>query len=506
MELWSWSPTLLSGPDLLVLALLVAAMVAIGYGSAQRGQDTSSFFLGRRQIPGWAACLSFVATEVSAVTLIAVPATAFMENWEYAQFFIGSAAARFFIAYWFIPAFYRYNCTTIYEFLKHRFGPETQYTGTLFFFVTRLLGSGVRLMAACLAVSVLLGWKMVPTIFVFTLVSVAYIAYGGIRSVVWTGVFQSAVFITAGLASLGYLLSQINGGLHGVWEVAGAAGRLHLWNWGPAVSDPAFFVKFLKDPNILWIAILNGFFGSMAAFGTDHELMQRLLTVDTRQKSQRTMVTTPAISFFVLCIYLAIGSSLYTFYAQNPSLPRPDNLDSIFPYFMGHHMPAFLRGLMLSAIIMASIDSPLSSLSTSFVTDLYRPLFHKEGTDAHYVRVSRIGIGVFAALLALIAYAFSFFQNILWLAFKIGGITFGSLLGVFLLGLLTQRRGNKGNVVAMIFMAVTNAVLLFLSENKLVPMAWSWLVIIGTAGTFAIGYVLGPRMDRPVATERLSDY
>src|SRR4051812_16983104 len=118
---------------MLVLAGLLAMMIGIGYRVGGHQTNTQDFFLARRKIPWWAACLSFVATEVSAVTIISVPATAFMENWEYAQFFIGSFAARAAIAYYFIPAFYQYNCTTIYEFLKHRFGSETQYTATVFF-------------------------------------------------------------------------------------------------------------------------------------------------------------------------------------------------------------------------------------------------------------------------------------------------------------------------------------------------------------------------------------
>ena len=107
-------------------------------------------------------------TEISAVTLIAVPAIAYMENWEYAQFFIGSFLARVAIAFLFIPAFYHYNCTSIYEFLKYRFGPETQIAGSILFFITRLLASGVRLMVACLAVSILIGWPIIadyPAVF-----------------------------------------------------------------------------------------------------------------------------------------------------------------------------------------------------------------------------------------------------------------------------------------------------------------------------------------------------
>src|SRR5678816_667958 len=113
--------------------------------------DTADFFLARRRVPWWAACLSFLATEISAVTIISVPATAYSENWEYAQFFIGQTLAKFTVALLFIPAFYRYDCTTIYEFLERRFGAASQVAGSVFFFVTRLLGSGVRLMAACLA-------------------------------------------------------------------------------------------------------------------------------------------------------------------------------------------------------------------------------------------------------------------------------------------------------------------------------------------------------------------
>jgi solute:Na+ symporter, SSS family len=496
MDMMNWfsGGTRLTWPDWAVLIGLLGVMVWIGVRVGGKQETTQDFFLARRSIPWWAACLSFVATEVSAVTIIAVPATAYMENWQYAQFFIGSFAARAVIAYFFIPAFYHYNCVTIYEFLRHRFGASTQYTATVFFFITRLLGSGVRLMAASLAVSILLGWNIIPTIFLFSGIGVAYIIYGGITSVVWTGVLQASIFIVGGLTSVAYLLSQIPGGWTGMIETAAAAGKLHVFNWGPTWGDPNYLRLFFKDPNILWIAILNGFFGSMAAFGTDQELMQRLLTVETRAKSQRTMVLTPFASFFVLSIYLLIGACLYAFYAHHPEVSLPEKLDAIFPHFIGNVMPAVLRGLLLSAVVMASIDSPLASLATSFITDIYRPLINSNRTEREYLTLSRKSIGVFAVILGLVAYGFSFYQKILWLAFKIGGVTFGSLLGVFLLGLLTKRKANRANVVAMIVMAVVNATLLYLSETHVIEMGWTWLVILGTAGTFILGYLLGPRL------------
>ena len=426
--------TSLTWPDYAVVALALAVLVAIGVSFSREQHDTTDFFLARRRVPWWAACLSFLATEISAVTIISVPATAYSENWEYFQFFVGSSLAKLAVAFLFIPAFYRHDVTTIYEFLAHRFGQATQVTASLFFFVTRLAGSGVRLMAAALAVSILMGWPLVPTLAIFTIVSIVYIATGGVKAIVWTNVFQALAFLVAGAATLAYLLAHIEGGIGAVMRVAGEAGRLNVVNWGPAPGAPDFWRRVLTEPNIVWVAVLNGLVGSMAAFGTDHDLMQRLLTVETRGESQRTLALTPLGTLLTLLIYLGLGASLYTFYAQHPGLPvsRPDE---ILPHYVQQVMPVVLRGVMLSAIVLASIDSPLGSLAASFVTDIYRPLLARDRDERHYLRVSRAAVIAFGVVLAVIAYAFSFFDKILWLAFKIAGVTFGSLLGVFLLGL-----------------------------------------------------------------------
>lgn len=485
----------LTWPDFAILAASLAALVVIGGAFSHEQQGTEDFFLARRRIPWWAACLSFLATEISAVTIIAVPATAYSENWEYGQFFVGSSLAKFAVAFLFIPAFYRFNCTTIYEFLLFRFGQASQVTSSIFFFITRLLGSGVRLMAAALAVAVLIGWPLWATIALFTVVSIAYIGLGGVKAVVWTNVFQAAMFLLGGALTVGFLAWRIDGGMGAMLGTAAEAGRLSVINWGPAPGAPDFWHRVLTDPNIFWLAILNGFVGSMAAFGTDHDLMQRLLTVETRGESQRTLSLTPLGTLATLLIYLAIGAGLFTYYAQHPGvvLPRPDE---IFPYFIRTVMPVMLRGVMLTAIVLASIDSPLGSLSASFVTDLYRPLIAPRRTDRHYLWVGRAAVVGFGLILAALAWGFSFFDKILWLAFKIAGVTFGSLLGVFLLGLLTRLRANHANVVAMIVMAVVNLILLVLSEMGVIALAWSWLVILGTVGTMVLAPLLSPLLDR----------
>ena len=184
--------------DLIEVGLAIILLFVISYIFGRKEKDTKDFFIGGRKVPSIVACLSFVATEVSALTIIGVPATAYSENWQYLQFFIGSAAARIMVAFLFIPVFYQYNCTSIYEFLRHRFGPQTQYAGSIFFFITRLIASGVRLYAACLGVGIILGWPLATTLLVFTMVSIAFIAFGGIKAVVWAGAYQTTIFFLAG--------------------------------------------------------------------------------------------------------------------------------------------------------------------------------------------------------------------------------------------------------------------------------------------------------------------
>lgn len=492
---WFNGTSYLTATDFGVVSISIAFLFIVGFWMGRKEDSTQSFFLGNRRIPMWAACLSFVATEISAVTIISVPATAFKENWEYLQFFIGSFGSRVVLAFVFIPAFYKFNCTTIYEFLKHRFGAETQYAGTGFFFVTRLLGSGVRLTVAAKALSVLLGWNLIPTLIILSIASMLYISWGGVKAVIWTGVWQALSFILAGLATIAFLSTVVDGGFFGIFKAADVAGKLNIINWGPNISEPGFFKTILGAPNIWWLAILNGFFGSMAAYGTDHELMQRLLTLETRQKSQKTTLATPLVGLFVLLIHLIIGTGLWVFYQQHPHSVLPVKLDDIFPHFANFEMPALLRGLVLSAVVMASIDSPLGSLTASFVTDLYKPLIRKNASDQHYLFVARVMVLVFGIILGVLAYAFSSLSGFLWLAFKIGGVTFGSLLGVFLLGLFTKVKSNRANILAMVTMAVTNGLLLFLSEKGVVTVGWTWLVLIGTFGTMGLARLLAPVMD-----------
>jgi len=503
--------------DAAVFLAALGAMFAIAFLKGRKEADTTDFFLGGRGVPVIVAALSFVATEVSAVTITNVPGTGFTENLQYLQFYIGSAASKIFVAFLFLPVFYKQGCTSIYEFLRHRFGPPSQYSGSIFFFVTRLLASGARLYAACYAIAWILGWVdaahpvrgLVAALALFTVASIAFIAFGGIKAVVWTGAYQASIFYLAGAAVIVFLLTRLVGGGAQIWSVARDAGRLSVFDFSPDFNRPTSF----------WAGTANAFFIGLAVFGTDQELVQRLLTVRTRRASQRAILTTIIAALPITVIYLAIGTLMFVFFAQNADPHLPAKAKEVFPYYIAHYLPGGLRGLVLAAIVLASIDSPLVSLSSSFVTDIYRPLVRRGGSEKHYLWVSRIGVAGFGIVLAGIAVACTKADNILWLAFQVISITGGSLLGVFLLGILTRRGSNRGNVIAMVANGVLMAVLTLLSsfgpvgmkrflgltgqlvpagETPIFPLAWSWIIVLGTGVTFLLGLLLGGSVRRPV--------
>lgn len=469
----------MSGIDLTIVILSVFLLFVISYIFGRKEKNTNDFFLGERKVPSIVACLSFVATEVSALTIIGVPATAYSENWEYLQFFIGSAAARILVAFLFIPVFYKYNCTSIYEYLRHRFGAETQYAGSIFFFITRLTASGVRLYAACLGIGIILGWNLAQALLVFTVVSIIFIAFGGVKAVVWAGAYQAIMFFSAGIALMLYLYFHIEGGFSAAWQTASEAGRLSIFK----------FDLNLNDPTTFWAGTANAFFIGLAVFGTDQELMQRLLTVETRRKSQNAIFMTIAAALPILCVYLAIGTLFFVFFRQHPNIAAPEKAKEVLSYFTANFLPAGLKGLILSAIVLASIDSPLSSLSSSFVMDIYRPLIKRNASEKHYLIISRTGVVVFGLILACIALACQPIVNILWFAFQIISLTGGATLGVFLLGVLTKRKINYGNVAAMIISTVSMTILLILSHLEYINLAWSWLIVLGTIETFMLSLI-----------------
>ena len=496
--------TLLDG---LIVLLYFAAVLGIGLYHARRNKGADDFISASRQMPWLAVLGSIVATEVSAATFLATPGVGFAENMSYLQFGVGSFLARIFIAFVFLGAFYAAKSLTIYEFLAKRFGNGTRYTATLFFIVTRLLASAVRLMIAATGLSLILDVPFAICLAIFTLVAIIYTGGGGIRGIIWTDVLQAIVFISCGLALILYIGQSI--GWSTISEIGAANGRFDIFRFSPTDSD-AGLLGWLNDPKLFWIAAVFGFISTTAAFGTDQDMTQRMLTCKDVGAARRSVILSGFISIPIAALFLFVGVALFAFYQVHVDASLPMTVladgsssvtaDKVFPWFIGTQLPSGLRGLLLVGVLaaaMSSLDSTMGALSSSALVDLYRPLLKKQTSNQIGLRLSRIFVSIFGIALALTAWALKDAAGFLWLTFKIGSITYGAMLGVFLLGILTTRGSDRGNWISMLSGSLICGLLLALIETGNLALGWTWLIVIGTAWTFGIGYLWHEKAPRP---------
>jgi len=469
---------MLQGLDWAVIAAYFAVIAAIGVWAGRKGKTTEDFFLGGRRMPWTTAMLSLLATEASAVTFIGTPGDSFGGNMWYAQMAIGSLVARVIVATFFLTAFYKFKVTTVYEFLKHRFGEATRGTGAAFFIVTRLLASGVRLCVMAKVLDVIVPQISFPmALGLVATCAMAYTFFGGIRAVMWTDVVQFVIFIGGAWLAFGILLSHIDGGWSGMMAVARAEGKDRIFD----------FSFSLTNGTVFWAAVLCGLFNSMAAFGTDQDMTQRMLTCRKPALAKRGLILTGIIDFPVVFTFLLIGLALHAFNKTSGFATGITESDHVFATFIVTYLPVGIKGLLLAAVFaaaMSSLDSALNALSSSAVIDLYKAYIKRDASDRHYLSVSRLFIVLFALILVLVAWMCRDIDGVLVLAFKSVSYTYGGLLGIFLLGLFTKRGRNVTNIIAM----VSSVAVVVLLRN-VTDVAWHWMIIVGTLWTFGLGAI-----------------
>ena len=481
--------------DALAILAYFSLVIGVGLASARgRGDNMREFSVGSRQMPWGAVLASIVAAELSAGTFLGTPGEGFYErNFLYAQLAIGTVIARIVVAYLFIRPFYDNNVVSIYEFLEIRFGKATRNAASGVFLLTRLLASGARLYVA--AVIMVVGYEMVAgvapsdaeaiwiyafAVLLVVILTTVYTAAGGIRAVVWTDVIQAAVMGGAVIFALGSLWIGVGGwgnahkyltgphdlqffkaGFHTANDTT--VGQLDLANGHKVLATIA---GILGNEYTIFAALLGSVFTTMATHGTDQDMVQRMLTARDHHKSRLALVLSGIVDIPVSLGFLLIGILIYVFYQMHPDPHLPTKNPEIFSYYILHQLPAGARGLLIAGVLataMGSLSTALNALATSFTQDFWVPYFARRTDDHHIVRAVRWSTVVFAALLALVGtltaacVVYSPHARIIPVVLGIFGYTYGSLLGIFLLGLTTKNRGTDlGNLIAMIcgFIAV----------------------------------------------------
>lgn len=529
--------------DSLIIGTYFAIIIGIGWYFSRRNKDVSEFALGGRSIPWWAVLASILASEISAGTFFGSPGEGFEQrNYMYAQLMLGYLLARLVVSAVFIPAFYRHNVVSIYEFLEIRFGPWTRSVASFIFLITRSLASGARLWVPTLLLVVIwdrlnpgnpLGnweqfWVTGGALLLITLLTAAYTAIGGIKAVIWTDVLQIAVLFGALGFSLWYLLGHIPNGWEGAKAHLTGANDLRLWEWkGDVRPTPEFVAKYgsvwgeiksvLESSYNIWAALIGSLFVTLATHGTDQDMVQRMLTAKNTKQSAVATILSGIADIPVTYAVLTIGILLYVFYGHvvsDPNLPmsggKPD-ASRVFPYFVVDVMPGGLRGLVIAGVLattMGSLGTAMNSLATSYSRDFHFRWFKTPEDDAARVRIIRWSTVVFALVLIAVGLATAFVKahnpdlRIIPIILGSFGYTYGSLLGIFMVGLFTKRRGSEiGNLVAMAAGILAVAILsdlpndiwgmikgerLYDNPEWLPMIKFTWRILAGTIVTVAV--------------------
>jgi solute:Na+ symporter, SSS family len=508
-----------------VLLLYFFVIIFIGLRMGRKERDLEDFALGRRQIPWWAVLASIIAAETSAGTFFGTPGEGFaLRNYTYIQLAFGTILARILVSFIFIKPYYDYKVFSIYEYLTARFGVGSKNAASAVFMFTRVLASGARLFAA--AIALVLAYELIrgtrpgqtETLLIYigatvviVILTAIYTTIGGIKAVVWTDFIQASIMMGSALVALGLLYSAIPGGWHKIAELHGGFHLSDIIRTGldPAKSGWDRWKGMFEIEYTIFAGLIGSTFITMATHGTDQDMVQRMLTAVDIRRSRRSLILSGLADIPIALTFLSIGLLLWAYYQVNPE-PNLPNSPEVFCHFILTKMPTGLRGLLIAGIFataMGSLSTAINALATSFTRDWYEPYINPGATGEQSLRTVRWATVGFSVLMIIVASATSYFVivlpnvRIIPIVLGIYGYTYGSVLGIFLAGMLTKSRGNdRGNIIAMItgFVVVTilsdllNTIARLFGKVAYVKPAWlptmefPWWICFGTIVTFVV--------------------
>jgi solute:Na+ symporter, SSS family len=503
--------------DAIVLLAYLAGTTALGLWVGRRQRDAKDYFVADRAIPWWAVMLSIVASETSALTFISTPGLSYgnapgFGDLGFLQVVAGYIIGRIVVAVVLLPRYFQGNLVTAYALLETRFGLATRRFTSIVFMVTRGLADSVRVFATAIPVALIIGpsvtnqaYVMPISVLLLGFLTVIYTYKGGMKAVVWTELVQATVYLSGGAAALIILGGLVTGGWPDIWASASAAGK----------TKAVDFAFTLSNPHTVWAGLIGGAFLAMASHGTDQLIVQRLMSSRSLKDAQRAIIGSGIVVFFQFFLFLCIGLGLWAFYQGRAF----DATDQIFPTFILEHMPAGLVGLIVAAIVAATMSThsgAINSLAGATTHDIYLPLTKRSVDDPQTLRAGRMFALAWGTVLTLGALLFPQDTKtpVVVVALGIASFTYGGLLGGFALGIFWRRAVQRDAIIGMSVAIATMAFIVFArpiiaafpsTASALGPfatIAWPWYVLIGTAITLAVGMLSSLTHPMPAAPAR----
>ncbi|MDR0338329.1 MAG: sodium/solute symporter [Planctomycetaceae bacterium] len=435
--------------DYLALTGYFVGLTFFGYFLAGWKKTSNDFLIGKRRIPWWAAALSLLATQVSSIGVMSIPAKSYATDWSY--FII--------VGVWFlvvpivttiyIPFFRSLKITSAYEYLEFRFHWTVRLLATIIYSMMQLGRMAIVLYLPALALVAVTGIDPKICIILMGIICTVYTFMGGLEAVIWIDVIQAVLLIGGMILCVATIFIGIDGGFGTFCTIA--------WNDNKfALGDLSF------DPTIacVWVLLIGNFFTRFGGLTSDQAIVQRYLTTPTDQAAKRSLWGDVFLSIPWAILVFSFGTALYVFFKINPVALNPTlDTDGIVPYYIAAELTTpGLAGLIIAAIFaaaMSTFDGAIHSVATIWVVDVYARFFPKNNdeTQLWMARLFTFSLGIFGTGMAIALTMFNI--RSLWDSFfAITGLLVGGLSGLFILAMFTKRTGSIGAVAGVIGSAV----------------------------------------------------
>lgn len=480
----------LGAPDLLLIAVYLAAVTIFGLRFRNRDRSLRTYFLADQRVPWWAIALSIVAAETSALTIISVPGLAYTGDWSFLQIVLGYLLGRIVVCILFLPRYFRGELLTAYQVIGQRFGPRLHTLTAFLFLFLRAAAEGVRVFAVSIIVGIAIGTQDIVSIAIICVLTLIYTFEGGMTAVIWTDVVQMILYLVGTVAGVFTLGRLVPGGWSSIHATAAAASKLTIFHFAFSLTTTYTF----------WAGMIGGCFLTMASHGTDQLMVQRLLAARNLRESRLALLSSGVVILTQFALFLAIGTGLYVFYAHAAG-GAPSSADRVFPTFVVREMPRGVAGLLIAAILaatMSNLSAAVNSLSSSSIVDLYLQ-WRPEASERQQIIGSRIMTVFWALVLFILAWISRGGGHVVEVGLSIASVAYGALLGVFLAGTLSKNITETGAIIGMIGGFAVNLFLwkqtgpipvtLGSHQVELPKIAWTWFVLIGSLFTFALSWV-----------------
>ena len=444
-------------------AVLLGYFVLVSWlGVRLAGKNhTADRFFRSGGLPWPAVSASIVATAVSAITFVAVPAVTFRSDgdFRYLQFgLIAGLLSRLIVAGVLIPAYFREGVLSPYDFMARRLGPEARWVATAMFSLMGVLGQAARVYLAGVVLVTLLGPTLATgatavgldpltlAIAAVCVVAIVWTVLGGLATVIWTDAMLLGVFVLGGLVALLTVAAGLDGGLTDVLARGAAADKFRLF-------DLALRPDF-TEPYTLAAAVFAATFANVGSYGTDHLLTQRLFACRSPRDAQKALLFSWLAEAFA-ALMLLVGVALWAFYQAHPErLPAgvTDQPDRVLPAFVLAEVPVGLTGLILAGVFAAAISSLtsiLAALAQTTTALLPTPATESAGLRRARAFVAAWGVVLAAAALAAAAYvdhqqALGRDVPLLDLALGLASYVIGGLTAAFILAWVPLNINARG--------------------------------------------------------------